>query len=326
MRLRWIIPLAIIAPLSLRADEMPVKAKVETLVINPADVTPIHLRPGFISTIRMPEEINSIALGSRTDFSADHSEGEPLYVYVRPVTKEPAQSNLVIATKSGLHVTLELISDGSDQSANVQAVDFMIEYRLSHSSLIAEIPTRVSSNDGQDAAALSSRGDRHPENRDGKVDLPSSEVDMEFALQQRINQPAWTKWEGQQIETSIGDIRQSGNRTIIAFSILNHSEQPVEIVPPQVQIAGHKRRKKNKQGKGIIADQLEIRDSRLSETRLEAGARADGVVVFDRPNFKQSSEKLLLQVAQANQVDRPVLIPLPFTPPVSGHPQKDGIE
>jgi hypothetical protein len=77
------------------------------------------------------------------------------------------------------------------------------------------------------------------------------------------------------------------------------------------------RRKKNK-GTHIIADQLEIRDYRLSSTRLEPGARADGVVLFDRPNYKQSSEKLLLQIAQSDKVDQPVLIQLPFTPPIAG--------
>ncbi|HUA91109.1 MAG TPA: hypothetical protein VL991_01010 [Terracidiphilus sp.] len=67
----------------------------------------------------------------------------------------------------------------------------------------------------------------------------------------------------------------------------------------------------------IISDQLEIRDYRLSTTRLEPGERADGVVIFDRPNFKQSTEKLFLQIAQADQVDQPVLIRIPFTPPIA---------
>ena len=118
--------------------------------------------------------------------------------------------------------------------------------------------------------------------------------------------------------TSIGDIRQWGNQTAISYSVLNSSDQPVEIVPPQIQIAGRKVTKKKKEGKGIISDQLEIRDFRLSSTRLEPGERADGVVVFDRPNFKQSTEKLFLQIAQADQVDRPILIRLPFTPPIAG--------
>ncbi len=47
--------------------------------------------------------------------------------------------------------------------------------------------------------------------------------------------------------------------------------------------------------------------------------RADGAVVFDRPNFKESTEKLFLEIAQADQVDHPVLIRLPFTPPISGN-------
>jgi hypothetical protein len=102
--------------------------------------------------------------------------------------------------------------------------------------------------------------------------------------------------------------------------VLNPTDHAVEIVPPQIQISGQSQQKKGKRKKGanITADQLEIRDFRLSTTRLEPGARADGVVLFDRPNYKQSSKKLFLQIAQADKVDQPVLIRLPFTPPVAG--------
>ena len=116
------------------------------------------------------------------------------------------------------------------------------------------------------------------------------------------------------------DMRQWSNETVISYAILNSSNQPVEIVPPQIQITGRQatKKKKKKEGNGIISDQLEIRDYRLSTTRLEPGERVDGVVLFDRPNFKESTEKLFLQIAQADQVDRPILIRLPFTPPISG--------
>ena len=145
---------------------------------------------------------------------------------------------------------------------------------------------------------------------------PLSSLDEEFKQQQRINAPKWTKWQDKQIETSIGDMRQLSNESVISYSILNNSNEPVEIVPPQIQITGRQATKKKKkmEGKGIISDQLEIRDYRLSTTRLEPGERADGVVVFDRPNFKESTEKLFLQIAQIG----PVLIRLPFTPPISG--------
>src|ERR1019366_10713075 len=68
---------------------------------------------------------------------------------------------------------------------------------------------------------------------------PLSAVDEEYEQQMRINAPGWTKWEGKQIETSLGDIRQWSNQTVISFSILNASDQPVEVVPPEIQISGH---------------------------------------------------------------------------------------
>jgi hypothetical protein len=313
MRLRWIIPIAILLPLHLDAADQTVSARVATVTIDPRDVTVLHLRPEFESTIRMPEEITSVILGSPGSFKAEHNEGEPEYVYVKPITKEPAQSNLLIATKSGQHVTLELISDGASTSAT-EPVDFLIEYRAARSFLInSDAPLTISPK-----VSYKGRGS----GSDDELTQSQSAVGVEFEQQKRINTPNWKKWEGKQIETSIGDVRQWANETVISYSVFNNSDQPVEIVPPQIQITGRKsEKKKKKEGKGIISDQLEIRDYKLSTTRLEAGGRADGVVVFDRPNFKQSTEKLFLQLAQADQVDRPILIPSPFTPPISAYRQ-----
>jgi hypothetical protein len=316
MKLRWIIPVALLIPLRLSATDTPVGARVATITISPREITVLHLRPEFESTIRMPEEITSVILGSPGEFKAEHNEGEPEYVYVKPITKDAAQSNLMIATKSGQHVTLELVSDGAGVTNQSQPVDFLIEYRASRSFLIA--------GDSGAPAILTAPG-KEPSHGVGGGEVtttsaPLSSLDEEFKQQQRINAPKWTKWQDKQIETSIGDMRQLSNESVISYSILNSSNEPVEIVPPQIQITGRQatKKKKKKEGKGIISDQLEIRDYRLSTTRLEPGERADGVVVFDRPNFKESTEKLFLQIAQADQVDRPVLIRLPFTPPISG--------
>ncbi len=109
MKLRWLIPVAILFPLRLQASGPAVSARVATVTINPNEVTVLHLRPEFESSIHMPDAITSIVLGSPGSFKAEHSEGEPEYVYVKPITKNPAESNLLIATKSGQHVTLELI-------------------------------------------------------------------------------------------------------------------------------------------------------------------------------------------------------------------------
>ena len=315
MKVRWFIPIALLIPLRLSATDAAVGARVATVTINSKEITVLHLRPEFESTIRMPEEVTSVILGSPAEFKAEHNEGEPEYVYVKPITKQAAQSNLLIATKSGQHVTLELVSDGTGIPNQSQPVDFLIEYRSARSFLISSdsgTPTMPAAPGKIPVHEINSADA-------GSGSAPLSSLDEEFRLQQKVNAPKWTKWEDKQIETSIGDMRQLSNETVISYSVLNSSDQPVEIVPPQIQITGRTAtKKKKKEGKGIISDQLEIRDYRLSATRLEPGGRADGVVVFDRPNFKESTEKLFLQIAQADQVDRPILIRLPFTPPISG--------
>jgi hypothetical protein len=302
----------VLLPLRLFAADNAVKPRVATITINPSEVITLHLRPEFESTIHMPEEITSVILGSPGSFKAEHNEGEPEYVYVKPITKEAAESNLLIATKSGLHVTLELMSDGIGASGSEMPVDFLIEYRTSRSFMITGSASAEHAMVEPTGIASSSTQSRTP-----AAAKPLSAVDEEYELQIRVNAPGWTKWEGKQIETSLGDIRQWSNQTVISFSILNTSDQPVEVVPPQIQISGRALKKK-REGKSLTADQLLIREYRLSTTRIDAGARADGVVVFDRPNFKQSTEKLFLQIAQADQVDRPILIRLPFTPPIAG--------
>ena len=274
-------------------------------------MTVLHLRPDFESIIHLPEEVTSVVLGNPSLFKAEHNEGEPDYVYVKPVTKGSAQSNLLIATVSGQHVSLELVSDAGE-SGTEKPVDFLLEYRTPRSFLVGgdAVPTIV---DKIAKSPLRSNG----LNLSDALE-PLSALDLEYEQQARVNTPDWTKWRGQEVETSIGDIRQWGNRTVVAFSVFNASAKPVEMMAPQIQITGAREKKRKKRGEKITSDQLEVREYRLSKTRLEPGGRVDAALVFDRPSFKQASERLFLQIAQADQVDRPILISLPFTPPIAG--------
>lgn len=322
MRFLEVFLAAMLLPLPALAADHAVPARVATLTINPREVTILHLRPEFESSIRMPEEVTSVILGSPGEFKAEHNEGEPEYVYVKPITKEPAQSNLLIATKSGQHVTIELISAGASAANDTPPVDFLIEYRTARSFLIAGDTPGPPAPAPTDKAQGRKTRSRPSGQTTASGDAPRSALDEVFAQQARINAPDWTKWEGRQIETSIGRVQQWKNETVVAYSIYNGSNASVEIVPPQIQIAGRKPdKKKSKKTKGILSDQMEIRDYKLSTTRLESGARADGVVIFDRPNFKESTEQIFLQIAQADQVDRPILIRLPFTPPYQSDSQ-----
>jgi hypothetical protein len=101
----------------------------------------------------------------------------------------------------------------------------------------------------------------------------------------------------------------------VPFAVLNSSARTIEVLPPQVQLAGTSR---DKHRKAIKAEPVAIKDYWMTTRRLAPGARADGMVVFERPSFKESNERLLLAVAQAEEVDRPVLAPIPFVAPVTG--------
>jgi hypothetical protein len=104
----------------------------------------------------------------------------------------------------------------------------------------------------------------------------------------------------------------------VPFAILNSSRNPIEILPPQIELAGASR---DKHRKAVKAEPVAIKDYWISRRQLAPGARADGVVFFERPSFKESRERLLLSVAQADAVDRPVLVPIAFVAPLTGGTQ-----
>ncbi len=115
---------------------------------------------------------------------------------------------------------------------------------------------------------------------------------------------------------AVGESSQHEHQTLLRFSVLNHSKRVVELLPPQIEFSGTATHKK---GKGRIkAEPVAISEYRMTSRQLAPGQRADGVVVFERPAFKESSEKLQLQLAEAAQVDRPILVPVPFTATNSG--------
>jgi hypothetical protein len=129
---------------------------------------------------------------------------------------------------------------------------------------------------------------------------------------ERIQNP---HWEGKQLRVAVGQAIEKEQQMTVPFAVLNSSARTIEVLPPQVQLAGTS---KDKHRKAIKAEPVAIKDYWITSRRLAPGARADGIVVFDRPTFKESRERLLLAVAQAEEVDRPVLAPIAFVAAVSG--------
>lgn len=277
----------------------PPHPRVATIITDSDEVAVLRLRPGYVTSVFLPEEVNAIVLGDPSSFRAEHSENEPRLVTVKPVTPKAAETNLLVTTKSGREVSLHLVSDGRSNHAG--DVDFVLQYEEPASALI---PASRPSLFVPDTKELDSPA----------ADVSSGVIgpaERELIFQSSLPSPTFI---GRGLRVSIGRLTDTGDAMILGFSVLNASPESIELLPPQVQLAGPQRT----QHRSIKAEPVPLKEYQLTIRHLAPGARADGVVVFERPTFKESSEHLLLEVAQADAVDRPLLVPLAFTAPVKG--------
>lgn len=313
-----------------------VRPQIAGRAVQEGQVTVVYLAPRFATAIRMPDAINSVVLGDPASFAAEHSEREPQLVFVKPITAKAAQTNLLISTMHGYQASLLLISQGEAQKAKPN-VDFEMRYRpagrfiidpsspsvsvaqtiaLSASDRIPEKPTIPPASVPNAVALEPSGGIRSsPQNPDASLGLDSL-----LERQQRAPLPALYGEKpgvappGKQIlKAGVSEVIDHGQEVVVLFSVLNVQDHAVELMPPQVQLGGRVK-------KGTIvhhlvwsnSEQLPVEDFRMNRRRIGPGERADGVLIFQRPSFKQSNETLLLQMADSGAVDRPALAPIGF--------------
>ena len=281
------------------------KAQIVTLNLDPQSVTILHLRRGFVSSVWLPEEISSVVLGDPGAFKAEHSEAEPQLVFFKPISPKPAETNALITTRIGHEVSLSLVSEGNSDRGG--AVDYVLKYEHPRSFLIGDADSSFLIGDTKSLTQES------PTNSNAQGMAVSDEQELLRQLRQRrLEAP---HWEGKQLRVSVGRAAGTDERMTVTFSVLNSSPRTIELLPPQIQLAGTS---KARHGKTIKSEPVAIKDYRMTARRLAPGARVDGVVMFERPTFKESRERLLLQVAQAEEVDRPVLAPIAFVAPAKG--------
>ena len=278
-----------------REDVLPV---ISNLTISTDTVTDLRLKPLYAATIRMPEPVSSVVVGAPTFFQAEHNEHEPELVIVKPITTQVAASNLLIATKSGQVVSLRLVSDGA-VSSNTKPVDFVLTYKQRKGFLIGpsdEISPANSASAKQDSSAYESA----------------------YRQQASVSSPTWATSRSD-LAASLGGITEDGPDAIVAFSVLNNSQRWIELLPPQVELGNPngKQAADDRSKKKVLADQVAVRDYRFTQRRLAPGARADAVVRFVRPDFKQYQEHMQLVLATSDAVNRPLLVDLPFTAPAT---------
>jgi hypothetical protein len=286
------------------SDSLP-HPRIAKLTLDSVNVTVLHLRPGYVSSVRLPEEVSSVVLGDPKSFKAEHSEAEPRLVFLKPLTPKPSETNALITTKSGHEVSLHLISTGKPDAGDV---DFLLDYERPHSFLIPPVLSSfvIAENRSPNSGTLPTASRSHE---------AASPAQNELLRQAKVAAP---EWKGKQLQVAVGQVSENGEQMIVAFSVLNNSGATIELLPPQVQLSGPSKQQHAAKTK---AEPIAVDDYALTLRSMGPGTRADGVVAFERPSFKESSEQLLLQVAQAAQVDQPILVPIPFTAPIKREAQ-----
>ena len=281
-------------------SELP-QARIVNLTVDPEQVLVLHLRPGYVSSVRVLEEVSSVVLGDPGAFKAEHSEAEPQLVFFKTTTLKPAQTNALITSKSGREIPLSLVSPGKSDPG--EAVDYVLNYEHPHSFLITSSHPSFVVGDTQSTASA-----------DSLANPPVAPANQEQKLltAERLENPHWA---GKLLRVAVGPTTEKEQQMTVRFALLNASSRTIEVLPPQIQLAGTS---KDKHRKAIKAEPVAIKDYWITTRKLAPGARADGVILFERPSFKESNERLLLAVAQAEQVDRPVLTPIAFVAPAAG--------
>jgi hypothetical protein len=311
------------------------RTTLEPIVLSRASldekVITLRLALRIATSIRLPEPVNSVVLGDPEAFQAEHSEHEPELVTVKPVAGVPAQTNLLITTTLGHQVNLLLTSSG-EQNVGAQVVDLLLKYGKSPggSFLVEDSATSAS------FVAETQSLDGHHKDQEAKppaseppisaglltqtsldiskgVEEKSSEVldklldrQRQAALPVLYGQHPGEIEAGPRVKAGVSEVLDEGREVVVLFSVVNPANHAIEILPPQVQLGGKIKKK------WTTAEQLHVIDFRLSLRRIGAGQRADGVVVFERPGFKQSNETLFLQIADSGAVDLPSLAPIGF--------------
>src|ERR1019366_9746135 len=80
------------------AQQTTIVPQVRTKPTADNKITSIELAAHFVTAIRVPEVVNSVVVGDPALFQVEHSEHEPELVFVKALTNEHAESNLLISS------------------------------------------------------------------------------------------------------------------------------------------------------------------------------------------------------------------------------------
>lgn len=304
-------------------QQVTIEPQLRSSVIADPRIAVINVTPHFVTTIRVPETVNSVVVGDPALFQAEHSEHEPQLVFVKSLTAQNAESNLLISTTTGRQLSFLLVNHAEKSISS--KVDFLYRYQPAQGFLIE--PDRLPFATVSQTVALETPDSFPPTPSAASPNVPSSNqpkpvlLDDLLERQKRAPLPPLfgehreedNEFNGDRLRAGISEVIDDGQQVVVCFSVVDTGGKPILLMPPQVQLSG-----KQKTGKFIkhqrwsTAEPLPVTDFRLSRRRFGPGERVDGVVEFERPPYKQSNESLFLQLADSGAVDKPVLVPIGF--------------
>jgi hypothetical protein len=94
--------------------QITVSPQVRTKRTADGRVSVIEIGVHFVSAIRLPESVNSIAVGDPALFQVEHSEREPELVLVKALTERTSETNLLVSTIHGRQFSFLLVSRGTE--------------------------------------------------------------------------------------------------------------------------------------------------------------------------------------------------------------------
>src|SRR5258705_12835494 len=127
-------PVIFLAGTALALAQTQIKPVVSQRTVN-EQVNIVRLSPRYSTAIRLPEAVSSVVVGDPVKFLAEHSDKEPTLVLVKPASEGAAESNLLVTTVKGTHLSFLLRSEGPSARA---PVDFVMNYRSAGSFLVED--------------------------------------------------------------------------------------------------------------------------------------------------------------------------------------------
>ena len=261
---------------------------IQALIANRGEaarqVTVVKVAAHFVTAIRVPEAVTSVAVGDPALFQAEHSDHEPQFVFVKVLTTKPAETNLLISTAKGHEICMLLISKGE---AGQPAADFLVNYRpersfvVDPSSLTPGISQTVGTASAPTVEGITVSANSPPMSKIGSVD-PSHSLPLRFRINFTHSMTFWSARNMRPCRSFTINIpnqngrrgadsgrrersdrwRRRRDRSVFRGESADHA---ILLLPPQVQLGGETRQGKLiKHSRWTSAEQLPVIAYRLS--------------------------------------------------------------